>query len=506
MKQRGGPIKPLSDYKKFTEAAKAVAYIQDLYDASTAFLQEKFKLYAKDKASYKDIYKAYYPMIRIENDRHGVRVDTRLSYGFLADVGTFSTTITRPDLYKDYLTEQLEFILNNHPYVKIEIGYSDVEMPIHFAFIEGAHLEASLTPDKIKNMRSHFTMPNLAITDDSIVDGVLFKTEGNEIPLSIFPAPRTDYSLHRLRHYTATDPKHFQHFVLFTNYQFYIDQFVEFAEEMMKKGRTPEEVKMRSQYEYFVKPGNEIIRNENLAASPSVKLDQDVRCQMPAFHLVSKDRMGITMVNIGVGPSNARTITDHVAVLRPYAWIMLGHCAGLRASQNLGDYALAHGYVREDNVLDDRLPLHIPLPALSEIQVALETAVGDVTGKRGFELKSLMRTGTVVTTDNRNWELDDHHGLIQKFSQNRAIALDMESATIAANGFRYRVPYGTLLCVSDKPLQGEIKLPGMANKFYKEQVSQHLRIGIRAIDFLKDHMLETLHSRKLRSFYGVAFQ
>ena len=74
---------------------------------------------------------------------------------------------------------------------------------------------------------------------------------------------------------------------------------------------------------------------------------------MPAFHLVAPDYRGITMINIGTGPSNARNITDHVAVLRPHAWLMLGHCAGLRNSQKLGDYVLAHGYVREDHVLDE---------------------------------------------------------------------------------------------------------------------------------------------------------
>ncbi len=87
-----------------------------------------------------------------------------------------------------------------------------------------------------------------------------------------------------------------------------------------------------------------------------------------------------------------------------------------------------------------------------------------------------------------------------------AVALDMESATIAANGFRFRVPYGTLLCVSDKPLHGEIKLPGMANAFYRARVDQHLRIGMRAIELLRRQRLDQLHSRKLRSFAEVAFQ
>ena len=119
-----------------------------------------------------------------------------------------------------------------------------------------------------------------------------------------------------------------------------------------------------------------------------------------------------------------------------------------------------------------------------------------------------MRTGTVASTDNRNWELLPRatRAAERRFSQSRAIALDMESATIAANGFRFRVPYGTLLCVSDKPLHGEIKLPGMANHFYRERVDQHLRIGMRAIELLREQGVDQLHSRKLRSFAEVAFQ
>jgi AMP nucleosidase len=212
------------------------------------------------------------------------------------------------------------------------------------------------------------------------------------------------------------------------------------------------------------------------------------------------------MVNIGVGPANAKNITDHIAVLRPYTWIMLGHCAGLRNTQQLGDYVLAHGYVREDHVLDEELPLWVPIPALAEIQVALEQAVADVTQVQGAALKSIMRTGTVASTDNRNWELLPDNQAQRRFSQTRAVALDMESATIAANGFRFRVPYGTLLCVSDKPLHGEIKLPGMANHFYRERVDQHLRIGIRALELLRKQGIDQLHSRKLRSFAEVAFQ
>jgi AMP nucleosidase len=82
----------------------------------------------------------------------------------------------------------------------------------------------------------------------------------------------------------------------------------------------------------------------------------------------------------------------------------------------------------------------------------------------------------------------------------------MESATIAANGFRFRVPYGTLLCVSDKPMHGEVKLPGMANAFYRARVGQHLLIGIEALRALRQAGTDAVHSRKLRSLDEPAFR
>jgi AMP nucleosidase len=249
-----------------------------------------------------------------------------------------------------------------------------------------------------------------------------------------------------------------------------------------------------------VGPGNDVITNPDQPLNTPSKLPQ-----MPTYHLTRERGAGITLVNIGVGPSNAKTATDHIAVLRPHVWLMVGHCAGLRNTQSLGDYVLAHAYLREDRVLDDDLPVWVPIPALAEVQIALEEAVADVAEVSGYDLKRIMRTGTVATVDNRNWELRDQAGPVQRLSQSRAIALDMESATIAANGFRFRVPYGTLLCVSDKPLHGELKLPGMASSFYKTQVSRHLQIGIRAMEKLRDMPLERLHSRKLRSFEETAF-
>ena len=225
---------------------------------------------------------------------------------------------------------------------------------------------------------------------------------------------------------------------------------------------------------------------------------------MPAYHLISENNQGITLVNIGVGPSNAKNITDHLAVLRPHCWLMIGHCGGLRQSQKIGDYVLAHAYMRRDGILDRVLPPNIPLPALAEVQQALQDSAAQITGESGEGLKARLRTGTVLTYDDRNWELRwaQERPLINLA---RAIAVDMESGTIAAQGYRLRVPYGTLLCVSDKPLHSEIKLPGSANAFYQRAVNQHLRIGIHSLEMLYEQQ-DALHSRKLRSFDEPPFR
>ena len=473
--------------QEFRDARAAVERLQELYQIAAAFLTKTFAENVTG-ARPETRFRAFYPEIRIRTYTYA-QTDSRLSFGHVAGPGDYSTTVTRPDLFEGYLLQQIGLLIENHD-EPVVIGVSTTPMPVHFAVSgevdvpqEGA-LEFSL--------RDVFDVPDLATTNDDIVNGTNFHHPDGSSPLAPFTAQRIDYSLARLQHYTATKAEHFQNHVLFTNYQFYIEEFEAYARKMLAD---PD-----SGYTSFVSTGNQVITESDAALETVEKLPQ-----MPTYHLCREGQAGITLVNIGVGPSNAKTATDHIAVLRPHAWLMVGHCAGLRNSQRLGDFVLAHGYLREDHVLDDDLPIWMPIPALAEIQIALEEAVASVTELEGYELKRIMRTGTVATIDNRNWELRDQSGPVQRLSQSRAIGLDMESATIAANGFRFRVPYGTLLCVSDKPLHGELKLPGMASDFYKTQVSRHLMIGIRAMEKLRKMPLERIHSRKLRSFEETAF-
>nr|WP_116132778.1 AMP nucleosidase [Tropicimonas sp. IMCC34043] len=476
-------------HEEFRNAEAAVERLISLYSQATTFLAARFsEAIAEGQPPHRC--RAYYPEVRLVTTTFAP-VDSRLAFGHVVEPGVYSTTITRPTLFRNYLIQQIGLLIETHGQ-PILIGPSETPIPVHFAVGNDAGLSVPREGALRFQLRDIFDVPDLSTTHDDIVNGFGFKHDDGSSPLAPFTAQRVDYSLARLSHYTATDPVHFQNHVLFTNYQFYVSEFEAYARQVLDDPS--------SGYTAFVGPGNNEITSGSDPLDPSPKMPQ-----MPTYHLKRAGGAGITLVNIGIGPSNAKTATDHIAVLRPHAWLMVGHCAGLRNSQALGDFVLAHAYLREDKVLDDDLPVWVPIPALAEIQIALEQAVAEVTELRGYELKRIMRTGTVATVDNRNWELRDQSGPVQRLSQSRAIALDMESATIAANGFRFRVPYGTLLCVSDKPLHGELKLPGMASEFYTTQVARHLLIGVRAMELLRGMPLERLHSRKLRSFEETAF-
>jgi len=476
-------------FEAFKDHEAAVQRLIALYDTAVQFLSEHFVAAMAGDVPAERV-RAFYPEIRFTTASYD-KVDSRLSFGHVSDPGTHSATVTRPKLFQNYLEQQIRLLVHHHG-VPVMIGPSDTPMPVHFAVANKSSLGVPQEGAAHFTLRDVFDVPDLSNTNDDIVNGTFRAGPDGAEPLAPFTAQRVDYSLARLSHYTATEPVHFQNFVLFTNYQFYVSEFEAYARRMLADPK--------SGYTSFVGTDNAEITAPDQELAHPLKLPQ-----MPTYHLKRADGQGITLVNIGVGPSNAKTATDHIAVMRPHAWIMVGHCAGLRNSQSLGDFVLAHAYLREDKVLDDDLPVWVPIPALAEIQIALEQAVADETRLEGYDLKRVMRTGTVASLDNRNWELREKSGPVRRLSQSRAVALDMESATIAANGFRFRVPYGTLLCVSDKPLHGELKLPGMASEFYKTQVERHLMIGIRAMESLRDMPLERIHSRKLRSFNETAF-
>ena len=459
-----------------------------IYDESVDNLRRAVDAYARNRTPPDSKTRAQgafaYPELRIDYAGKIPRPTVARAFARLTQPGTYASSIARPRLFRDYLVEQLNHLRRDYD-VKISVGRSASEIPYPYV-IEDSGIE--IGDIGTAELSRFFPSNELMHIGDEVADGTWAAADTR--PLALFDGPRTDFSLARLRHYTGTRPEQFQNFVLFTNYIRYVDEFVRVGiEEVRREG---------SRFTSMSVPGA-VYERENLDdAEAKIAAGQWRRHQMPAYHLMAKGGSGITLVNIGVGPSNAKTICDHVAVLRPEVWLMIGHCGGLRPSQTIGDYVLAHAYLRDDHVLDDMLPPEIPLPAIAEVQKALFDAAITITGEDEDSVKQRLRTGTVVTTDDRNWELR-YAASALRFNQSRAVAIDMESATVAAQGYRFRVPYGTLLCVSDKPLHGELKLPGQANAFYERAISQHLRIGIEALGLLQLEG-EGLHSRKLRSF------
>jgi AMP nucleosidase len=433
-----------------------------------------------------------YPSLRLEWPPGRDYPRLARAYARLGAPGAYETTVTRPSHFRDFLVEQLSLLMADFD-VTVSVGRSTQEIP--FAYVLDASVDLAQADVGAAEIARHFPSTELAHIGDEVADGLWVSPAEAPRPLALFDGLRTDFSLARLTHYTGTPAEHVQSYVLFTNYHRYVDEFVRWSCERLRSDEG---------YTALSTAGGVMVTRDTPDPEQVVADAPWRRHQMPAYHLMAPGRRGITLVNIGVGPSNAKTITDHLAVLRPQAWLMIGHCGGLRGSQTIGDYVLAHAYLRDDHVLDDVLPPEIPIPPIAEVQVALGRAAEIVTGESGEALKRRLRTGTVVTTDDRNWELRYSSSAL-RFNQSRAVAIDMESATIAAQGYRFRVPYGTLLCVSDKPLHGEIKLPGQANAFYDRAIGQHLQIGLACVDLLRREGAG-LHSRKLRSFDEPPFR
>ncbi len=288
--------------------------------------------------------------------------------------------------------------------------------------------------------------PNLALAVDET------RWDLRRKKLFLFAPERMALSIDRLQHYTGTAAESFQRYVLLTNYSWHVEEF-------------------------------------RAVLPDCIGPDSDGH-QMPAWHHMLPGRSGVTMVNIGVGPSNAKTITDHLAVLRPDLVLMIGHCAGLRNHQEIGDLVLATAYMRDDRVLDEVLPMSVPVVSNHTLNTLL---LRELTEQR---LRS--RMGIVCSTANRNWEL--HLALIEdRLRQSRALAVDMESATVAANGFRYRIPTATLLAVSDKPFHAQPKLSVDAQSFYAASRRQHVEIAISVTEKVRQLYPGGLPAADLRS-------
>ncbi len=181
---------------------------------------------------------------------------------------------------------------------------------------------------------------------------------------------------------------------------------------------------------------------------------------------------GVTIINFGMGSPNAATVMDLLSAIEPKAVLFLGKCGGLKKKNQLGDLIIPIAAIRNEGTSNDYLPAEVPaLPAFS-LQRAISTTIRD--NARDYW------TGTVFTTNKRVWEYDERFK--RYLEKTRAMAIDMETATIFTVGFANEIPVGALLLVSDQPMISTgIKTDASDKKVTKEYVEQHLQIGIDSL-------------------------
>ena len=195
---------------------------------------------------------------------------------------------------------------------------------------------------------------------------------------------------------------------------------------------------------------------------------------------------GITMINFGMGSPNAATVMDLLSAIHPKAVLFLGKCGGLKKKNQLGDFILPIAAIRSDGTSADYLPPEVPaLPAFN-----LQRAVSHIL--RNSEQDYW--TGVVFTTNRRVWEYDDRFKKYLK--KTRAMAVDMETATLFTVGFANQIPTGVLLLVSDQPMISTgVKTDKSDQYVSSSYVERHIQAGIDALLEIKNHGLSVKHLR-----------
>lgn len=195
---------------------------------------------------------------------------------------------------------------------------------------------------------------------------------------------------------------------------------------------------------------------------------------------------GITIINFGMGSANAATIMDLLSAIQPKAVLFLGKCGGLKKKIKLGDLILPLAGIRGEGTSNDYFPPEVPaLPAFT-LQRAVSSTIRDF-GKDYW-------TGTVYTTNRRVWEHDeDFKEYLRKI---RAMAIDMETATLFSVGFANQIPVGALLLVSDQPMVPSGVKTAQSDKIVTDHfVTEHIKMGIDALKEIKEEGRSVRHLR-----------
>ena len=244
-----------------------------------------------------------------------------------------------------------------------------------------------------------------------------------------------------LTRYTGMELEEFGKYILLTNFQNYVDLFAEW---------------------------NQVNPTSRDLAMPSATAND------------------ITIINFSMGSPNAATIMDLLSAISPKACLFLGKCGGLKRKNKLGDFILPIAAIRGDGTSNDYFPSEVPaLPAFS-----LQRALSSIIRSKGLDYW----TGTVYTTNRRVWEHDKEFKAYLR--KTRAMAIEMETATIFSVGFYNEIPTGALLLVSDQPMIADGVKTSKSDKLVTQNfVEKHLQIGIDALLEIKNSGKAIKHLR-----------
>lgn len=350
----------------------------------------------------------------------------------------YCSSMGRPDLFETYYLEEckaIEAAQTRNKEAKFCVSKSN--NPIPLALVD-EDLAYGLTEEQMAFRKINI----LSIEAVEEVNGQKMK------PLNWFHPTRTDYSINRLKHYTGVSAEYLQDYIIFVNYQKYLPYFIEYAKCAIANGL----------FEDLIGPGDTSLIKNKMQIHESWN-DSITLPQMPAYNLIGPNRQGISLVNIGVGASNAKTMADHLSVLRPRFALMVGHCGGLQAHHVIGDYIFGteHLMIDFDNIHKD---------SLTNATYAEEIAKYIISEKK-------YHIGPVVSVSDRNWELHatQVHDALKTYD---IIGIDMEAAMVVKTFLQHGIPAGSLLCISDRPFHREIRLQKMAQNFYSSKLEMHL--------------------------------
>jgi AMP nucleosidase len=195
---------------------------------------------------------------------------------------------------------------------------------------------------------------------------------------------------------------------------------------------------------------------------------------------------GISIINFGMGSPNAATVMDLLGAIKPRGVLFLGKCGGLKKKNKLGDLILPIAAIRSEGTSADYLPPEVPaLPAFN-----IQRAVSHILRESGIDYW----TGVVYTMNRRVWEFDER---FKKYlTKTRAMAIDMETATLFTVGFANKIPTGALLLVSDQPMISAGVKTSQSDKLVTlEYIDMHIQAGIDALLEIKNHGLSVKHLR-----------